>query len=69
MRELLKNLYKEWDIVAIYFTRQVLGREGWQYVAAQQHGGSGLLVVSRQTMSAYLPVAQDRLAVSELLDH
>ena len=59
-------MYKDWDIIVMYVTMQPLSRDAWEYVAAQKHDGSGLLVVSRQTIATYLPVTQDRLAIGDL---
>ena len=53
----------EYEVVFVFFSTQPLGRDGWRYVAAQDD----LLVVPRQTLPAYLPAVQDRLAVGDLM--
>lgn len=58
--EPLKVTYK---LVYVYHTRQLLSRDGWEYAAKRDD----LLMVPRQTLPTYVPVAQDRLAVSDLL--
>ena len=62
LEEALQPLEEEYEVVFVYLTKQLLGKEGWLYTAAKQN----LLVVPRQTMPTYLPVIQDRLAVSDL---
>ncbi len=63
LEEPLKPLEKSFELIFVFLTKQLLGKEGWLYTASCK---KNLLVVPRQTMSAYLPVIHDRLAVNDL---
>ena len=58
----LKDLKRTYKLDYVYCTRQLLSRAGWEFVANRDD----LLVVPRQTLGTYVPIAHDRLAVSDL---
>ena len=63
LEEPLEELEKSFELVFVYITKQLLGKEGWLYTASCE---KNLLVVPRQTLAVYLPVIHDRLAVMDL---
>lgn len=62
LEPVLEPLKGDLQIVYVYYSRQLLSKEGWEYALKR----GDLLVVGRQTMPTYVPIAQERLAVSDL---